>query len=95
MADSLGTYHTAQYLTWRSYYELIHLRDFNAALASASAAYEMLPDNTLVKMNYAYACLYSGDEETAEKMLDEIAASGAGEEETIRRDLQAQKDAGL
>ena len=94
-AGSLGTYHTAQYLTWRSYYELIHLRDFDAALGSASAAYEMLPDNTLVKMNYAYACLYSGDRETAEKMLDEIASSGAGEEETIRRDLQAQKEAGL
>ncbi len=94
-AGSLGTYHMAQYLTWRSYYELIHLRDYDAALTSASAAYEMMPDNTLVKMNYAYACLYSGDEETAEKMLDDIASSGAGEEETIRRDLQAQKDAGL
>ena len=95
VADSLGTYHKAQYLTWRSYYELIHLRDFEAALASSSAAYEMQPDNTLVKMNYAYACLYSGNEELAEKLLSEIASAGAGEEDTIKRDLQAQKDAGL
>lgn len=94
-ADSLGTYHKAQYLTWRSYYELIHLKDFDAALASASAAYEIQPDNTLVKMNYAYACLYSGDSGLAEKLLREIASSGLGEEETIRRDLQAQRDAGL
>ena len=95
VADSLGTYHKAQYLAWRSYYELIHLRDFEAALASSSAAYEMQPDNTLVKMNYAYACLYSGNEELAEKLLSEIASAGAGEEDTIKRDLQAQKDAGL
>ena len=40
VADSLGTYHKAQYLTWRSYYELIHLRDYEAALASSSAAYD-------------------------------------------------------
>ena len=53
VADSLGTYHKAQYLAWRSYYELIHLKDFDAALASASEAYELQPDNTLVKMNYA------------------------------------------
>lgn len=95
VADSLGTYHKAQYLTWRAYYELIHLKAFDAALASASAAYGMQPDNTLVKMNYAYACLYSGNEETAEKLLKEIASSGLGEADTIKRDLQAQKDAGL
>ena len=94
-ADTLGTYYMAQYLAWRSYYELIHLNDFDAALASSSAAYEMQPDNTLVKMNYAYACLYSGREELAEKLLREIASSGFGEEETIMRDLQAQKDSGL
>jgi len=94
-AASLGTYHMAQYLTWRSYYELIHLRDFSAALASASAAYGMQPDSTLVKMNYAYACLYSGDTEQAQRLLKEIASSGLGEEETIKRDLQAQRDAGL
>ena len=95
VADSLGTYHKAQYLAWRSYYELIHLRDYEAALASSSAAYEMQPDNTLVTINYAYACLYSGNEELAEKLLREIASAGAGEEDTIKRDLQAQKDAGL
>ena len=95
VADSLGTYHKAQYLAWRSYYELIHLKDFDAALASASEAYELQPDNTLVKMNYAYACLYSGEEDLAEKLLGEIASSGTGEADTIKRDLQAQKNAGL
>ena len=95
MSESLGEYHRAQYLAWRSYYELIHLKDFEAALASASAAYDLQPDNTLVRMNYAYACYYSGRRETAEKILGEIAASGEGEAETIRRDMQAQKDAGL
>ena len=94
-ADALGTYHKAQYLAWRSYYELIHLRNYDAALASSSAAYEMQPDNTLVRMNYAYACLYSGNVEQAEKLLSEIAASGRGEADTIQRDLQAQRDAGL
>ena len=95
VADSLGTYHKAQYLAWRSYYELIHLKDFDAALASASEAYELQPDNTLVKMNYAYACLYTGNEKKAEKLLNEISSSGTGEADTIKRDLQAQKNAGL
>ncbi len=94
-ADSLGTYYKAQYLAWRSYYELIHLKDFDAALASSSEAYEMQPDNTLVKMNYAYACLYSGNEELAEKLLRGIASSGLGEKDTIMRDLRAQREAGL
>ena len=92
---SLGSYHEAQYLTWRSYYELIHLNDFDAALASASSAYELQPDNTLVKMNYAYACIYSGYNETAERLIAEIAGSGMGEADTIRRDIEAQKRSGL
>ena len=94
-SESLGTYDKAQYLTWRSYYELIHQRDFGTAFMSATAAYLLQPDNTLVKMNFAYACLYTGENETAEELLSEIAASGLGEAETIRRDIQAQKSAGL
>ena len=94
-AESLGTYHMAQYLAWRSYYELIHIKDFDAAFESASEAYEMQPGNTLVRMNFAYACLYSGNKKIGEKLLDEIASSGGGEAETIERDLRAQKDAGL
>ena len=94
-ADSLGAYHESQYLAWRSYYELIHLRDFSTALSSALAAYELQPDNTLVRMNYAYALLYSGEYQEAEDLLIEIASSGLGEADTIRRDIQAQKLSGL
>ena len=95
VADALGTYHQAQYLAWRSYYELIHLRDYDAALASASAAYELQPDNILVKLNYAYACLYSGNSDEADRLLDEVSSSGLGDADTIERDLQAQKEAGM
>lgn len=95
VVDTLGTYHKAQYYAWRSYYELIHLRDFDAALASSFAAYQLQPDNMLVKMNYGYACLYSGDYDTASTLFNEIAASGLGEADSIRRDIEAQKEAGL
>lgn len=95
VSASLGTYHQAQYLIWRSYYELIHLRDYDKALASASEAYAMQPDNILIKMNYAYACLYTGDYEKASDMLKEIAETGTGEADSIRRDIQAQKEAGM
>ena len=95
VSESLGEYHRAQYLAWRSYYELIHLRDYNAALASASSALELQPDNMLVKLNYAYACLYSGNSDRAVSLFREIASSGLGEADTIKRDLEAQEDAGL
>ena len=95
MSESLGEYHRAQYLAWRSYYELIHLRDYNAALASASSALELQPDNMLVKLNYAYACLYSGNSDRAVSLFREIASSGLGEADTIKRDLEAQEDAGM
>ena len=95
VSESLGEYHRAQYLAWRSYYELIHLRDYNAALASASSALELQPDNMLVKLNYAYACLYSGNSERAVSLFREIASSGLGEADTIKRDLEAQEDAGM
>ncbi|MBQ6583253.1 MAG: tetratricopeptide repeat protein [Mogibacterium sp.] len=94
-ASSLGSYHEAQYLAWRSYYELIHLRDYDAAVASAADAYALQPDNILVRMNYGYACLYAGDYERAESLLLEIASAGQGESDTIRLDIQAQKDAGI
>jgi tetratricopeptide (TPR) repeat protein len=95
VSESLGEYHRAQYLAWRSYYELIHLREYNAALASASSALELQPDNMLVKLNYAYACLYSGNSERAVGLFREIASSGLGEVDTIKRDLEAQEDAGM
>ncbi|MBR3124037.1 MAG: toll/interleukin-1 receptor domain-containing protein [Mogibacterium sp.] len=95
VSESLGEYHRAQYLAWRSYYELIHLREYNAALASASSALELQPDNMLVKLNYAYACLYSGNSERAVSLFREIASSGLGEVDTIKRDLEAQEDAGM
>jgi len=95
VSESLGEYHRAQYLAWRSYYELIHLREYNAALASASSAFELQPNNMLVKLNYAYACLYSGNSERAVGLFREIASSGLGEVDTIKRDLEAQEDAGM
>ena len=95
VSESLGEYHRAQYLAWRSYYELIHLRDYNAALASASSALELQPDNMLVKLNYAYACLYTGNSDRAVSLFREIASSGLGEADTIKRDLEAQEDAGM
>ena len=92
---ALGTYDEAQYYAWKSYYELIHKRDFDSALASGAAAYALQPDNILVKMNYAYALLYSGLYEKSDAFLKEIASSGLGEADTIKLDIEAQKASGL
>ena len=91
----LGDYDRSQYAAWLSYYELIHRRDSAAALEAALAGKALQPDNVLVNLNLAYACLYGGYREDAEVLLQQIAALGGGQAETIRVDLEAQQKAGL
>ena len=91
----LGDYDRSQRFAWLSYYELIHRRDFDAALEAALAGRELQPDNVLVNLNLAYACLYGGYREDAENLLQQIAALGGGQKETIRVDLEAQQRAGM
>ena len=91
----LGNYDRAQAAAWRCYYELIHERDFDAALQSALEGFELQPNNVLVNLNLAYACLYAGYREEGEDLLMQIAALGGGQAETIRVDLEAQLRAGM
>ena len=92
---SLGTFDNALYHAWLSYYELICVRDFQAAFEAALQAYELQPDNVLVNMNLAYACLYCGYYEDADTLFSLVASLGAGQAETILGDLEAQQRAGL
>jgi len=91
----LGDYDSGQYYAWMSYYELIHLRNYQEAINTALHARELQPNNVLVNLNLAYACLYGGYRSDAENMLVQIAALGSGMAETIRVDLAAQQQAGL
>ena len=93
--DGLGEYDRAQYLAWLSYYRLIHERDPLRAFDAAYAAYELQPDNVLIDLILAYACLYCGYEEDAETLFSAVAALGEGQVEMIRRDLEAQQAAGM
>jgi tetratricopeptide (TPR) repeat protein len=93
--DGLGEYDRAQYLAWLSYYRLIHERDPLRAFDAAYAAYELQPDNVLINLILAYACLYCGYEEDAETLFSAVAALGEGQVEMIRRDLEAQQAAGM
>ncbi|MBR0478664.1 MAG: tetratricopeptide repeat protein, partial [Solobacterium sp.] len=91
----LGNYHSAQYHAWRSYYELIHLRDYSAALRDARTAVQIQPDQVLANLNLAYALLYSGQYEECDRLFGILAALGEGQAETIRVDLEAQQNAGM
>ena len=93
--DELGDYDQAQYEAWYSYYLLIHERDYAGAVDAAIMGYKLQPNNVLVNMNLAYACLYYGYYEDADDILCTVAALGEGQAETIRRDLAAQQKAGL
>ena len=93
--DGLGEYDLAQYLAWLSYYRLIYGRDPLGAFDAANEAYELQPDNVLVNLILAYACLYCGYEEDAEMLFSAVAALGEGQVEMIRRDLEAQQAAGM
>ena len=93
--DGLGDYDTAQYYAWLCYYELIYPRDLDAAIEAGLTAYDLQPNNVLVNLNLAYACLYAGYYEDAEDLLTWIAGLGEGQAETIRLDLMAQRAAGL
>ena len=95
VCESLGTYDTAQFYAWQSYYRLIHERDAEAALSDGLTAWQMQPDSVLVELNLAYACLYCGYYEDADELFMQVASLGSGQAEAIRRDLEAQKRAGL
>ena len=95
VCESLGTYDTAQFYAWQSYYRLIHERDAEAALSDGLTAWQMQPDSVLVELNLAYACLYCGYYEDADALFMQVASLGRGQAEAIRRDLEAQKRAGL
>ena len=95
LCRELGDYDTAQYYAWLSYYELIHRRDFAAALDAAMEAYSLQPGNVLVNLNLAYAALYSGYYEDCDEIFSAVASLGEGQMETIRGDLQAQRKAGM
>ena len=93
--ESLGAYDTAQFYAWQSYYELVHLRDYDAALTSALNGWQYQPDSVLVNLNLAYACLYDGYTDDAMELFSQIAALGEGQIEAIRLDLEAQQRAGM
>ena len=95
VCERLGTYDTAQFYAWQSYYRLIHERDAEAALSDGLTAWQMQPDSVLVELNLAYACLYCGYYEDADELFMQVASLGSGQAEAIRRDLEAQKRAGL
>ncbi len=95
MTDVLGDYDRSQYCAWMSYYSLIHLRDYQAALEYGIKGVQLQPNNVLANMNYAYACLYNGYYDEADNILIQIAVLGGGQAETIRVDLEAQRRAGM
>jgi len=95
VCEALGDYDVSQYLAWLSYYQVIHLHQFDEALSSALSAVDLQPNNVLANLNLAYACLYAGYPEDADALLSQIAALGGGQAETIRMDLEAQRRSGL
>ena len=93
--DELGEYDRAQYQAWLSYYRLVILRDYPAALDAALVGYQLQPNNVLVNLDLAYACLYNGYYDDASMIFNAVAALGEGMVETIQRDLEAQTQAGM
>ncbi|MBR0445040.1 MAG: tetratricopeptide repeat protein [Clostridia bacterium] len=93
--DGLGEYDLAQYRAWESYFKLIHDRDFSGSFDAGYAAFQLQPNNVFVDLVLGYACLYCGYEEDAEMLLSAVASLGEGQVEMIKRDLDAQKQAGL
>ena len=93
--SGLGQYDRAQYLAWLSYYRLVCERDYDAAFDAAYEAYQLQPDNVLVFQILGYACLYVGYYDDAEMILTAVGNLGGGQAEMIRRDLEAQEQAGL
>ena len=81
--DELSEYDQAQYEAWYSYYLLVHQRDYSAALDAALMGYKLQPNNVLVNMNLAYACLYCGYYEDADddQDLKEVQDDGSPEPE--------------
>ena len=93
--EALGSGETAQYYAWLSYYELVHLRDPQAALEAALKGYELQPNSVLVNINLSYALLYCGYEDDCDSLVRSVAALGEGQIQNIRLDLDAQEQAGL
>ncbi len=93
--DGLSEYDRALYRAWDSYYRLVIERDPNSAFDAAYEAYQLQPNNAFVDLVLAYACFYSGYEEDAEMLFSSVISLGEGQVEMIRRDIDAQRRAGL
>lgn len=93
--DQLEVYDRSQCEAWRSYDLLIHQRDPEEAFRAAERACELQPDSVLANLNRAYACLYTGRYDECDRLFRILAGLGDGQRETIRRDLEAQTNAGL
>ncbi|MBR0207325.1 MAG: tetratricopeptide repeat protein [Oscillospiraceae bacterium] len=93
--DELGDYDRALYQSWLSYYRLVILRDYPGALEASLTALELQPKDIQVKLILGYACLYNGNRDAASAILNAVAALGEGQAEMIRRDLAAQRQAGM
>ncbi len=95
VCEMLGSSETAQYYAWLSYYELVHLRDPQAALEAGLKGYELQPNAVLANINLSYALLYCGYEDDCDTLIRSVAALGEGQIQNIRLDLDAQERAGL
>ena len=95
LSKGLGAFYSSQYHAWRSYYELIHRRNAEAAFEEGLTACNLQPDSVLANLNLAYACLYSGRYEECDYLFGLLASLGDGQKEVIRLDLQAQQAAGM
>ena len=95
VCESLGAYHTAQYYAWLSFCELIHYRDYGAALEDALRAWQFQPEDVLVNIDLAYACLYGGYPDDALDLFSQLAALSDRHREVMLLGLEAQQHAGM
>jgi len=95
VCEQLGSYYMSEYYSWKAYYELVHLKDFDRAVDSGITAWQYQNDSVLANMVLGYACLYNGYWEDADALLGAVAALGSGQLEMMENDLASQKVAGL
>jgi tetratricopeptide (TPR) repeat protein len=93
-SESLGGYHRSEYLSRRSYYELIFDKDPKVARKTAEEAVALMPSSSFAHYMLAYALLYDEDPAAIEE-FELLTSRGQNEIDNIKEDLSMQEKLGL
>ncbi len=95
VADALGAYHRAEYLSRAAFYEIIYGDRQEKALELAQEAMNLTPESSFAGYIYAYALMFSDQMDACIEAFEALAVRGGYEGVTVEEDFRMFRKLGL